>query len=857
MAAIRKFVALLTILLGIAALGGLMWLVSEANAAPRGATSPNCCPQIKDGQFYVPCQRYLVKGLNYYEKDHAWDEFWPYWCNEANRATVEHELDIARDLGVNTLRIFLRWESFTISSNDPTVPLEAKRCLDEFLDLAATKQMKVLPTLFDGMPNEGPGSLYTVPAIGIAHLDSLLVPFTNKGVTVDFGKDCRILAWDVKNEPDRDYYKDANGDGNAGVDLVSALPGDVAAVQSWANAMIEHLRGKDDCHPITVGVYGTVSDTVTFDYVYSPPIVGYYANDITHPVDFLSVHYSLDEKNFPADIDAVEALAGGKPIVVEEFALHTWADHPTDPHKVRDQAAYYNAILSTAEADHLAGSMFWTLTDLSQIEGDDQRLKHVGILHNHLVTTTEVPTPTDYGEKPAAAVVREHFKPFVAYLDTFDGYALIDNDNCDPPLGWTDNRAEQGAAIITCDPPTRTFAPSQIGQARLTKLGGADGVITSSVLEAVNVDLSPQLVVDILTYTVVPTIYNLGPINLDVGVKATDEATPTWLATDLVDSSVDTTGGLTLPQTIYAPLPARWPAEKDFQVIFRLQDHVSGSTGYSAGFELGFTEIGPCPSIPPPSVELERGKGKSFWDDFNGREINSTKWNTVHGDPYLFNCSAVLTTTRIPDMPSKTELRSHRLFKPESMLVISATTENWQGENKQGDTSFGFEKWYTNCHNAVIVTSDGQLGLIRTNEGVDCNQPVTPTQCYRPIQDWNTLLRKEPHEFAILWTSTNVTLTIDGNIRAIWDDQTSTGCITPAIPQIPLHVRLNANVFNEDRERLPGEKNHYDRDILEVDYLYVIQYVSYLPIILKKYEPTNVPGQPCSSSSHTSFSNAQ
>lgn len=829
MATKRKLgVALLTNLLGIAALVGLLWLVSEASAAPRDAASPGCCTQITGDQFYMCGQRYLIKGLNYYEKDHAWDLFWPFVCDEANRAAVAHELDIARALGVNTLRIFLRWGFFTSSPNDPTVPLTATRCLDEFLDLAAARQMKVLLTLFDGMPNEGAGSLYRTPTVGIKHLDSLLKSFKNReGATVDFSKDCRILAWDIKNEPDRDYYRDANGDGKKGEDLVFALPGDIATVQSWADAMIEHLRAKDTCH-ITVGVYGAVKIGET--YVYSPSIVGYYVNVITHPVDFVSMHYSLDEKNFPADVNAVEALAGGKPIVVEEFALHTWADHPgNDKHKERDQAAYYNAILSIAEADHLAGSMFWTLTDFSHImAGDDEHLKHVGILHNHLVTTTEVLTPTDYSEKPAAAVVREHFKPFVAYLDTFDGYAPVTNDNCDPPLGWTDNYSAGGAVIVTCDPTiTRTFAPGQIGQARLTKWGGPDGVITSPVLETVNVNLSPQLVVNILTYTIRDTINNKGPINLDIGVKATDEATPTWLATDLVDSSVDLTTGLKLPQTVYAPLPAGWPTEKDFQVVFRLQDHIPGRTGYSAGFELGLTEIGPCPSAPTPSVKLEGRVQKLFRDDFNGRAIDSTKWDTVHGAPYLFNCSAVLTTTRIPSAPIKTELRSHRFFEPNSMLVIRATTENWQGENKEGDTSFGFEGWYTNCHNAVIVTSDGQLGLIRPEDGVDCSQSDPPLrQCYRPIQDRPTL-RTGPHEFAILWTSTSVTLTIDGTPAA-----TSTECITPAIPQVPLPVRLNANVFNEKRERLPGEENHYDRDVLWVDYLYVPEGIG-LPIILK------------------------
>jgi hypothetical protein len=809
----RAFAAvLLTTLLGLVASGGLIRLVSVAGAVPEEALAAGCCccAQIVGDHFVAEGQRYPIQGLNYYEKDHPWDLFWPALRYEARLATVAHEFNLARDLGVNTLRVFLRWQDFTTSATDPTVPLWMKVRLDIFLDVASARHMKVLLTLFDGMPNEGPESLYRsdLRETGIAHLDSLLAPFTNRqGDVVDLSTDRRILAWDVKNEPDRDYERDADGDGTPGT------PEDRAAVQAWVNEIIAHLRDRDPCHPITVGIYGAVGSG------YDPALVGDYAG----VVDFLSVHYSLDEKNLPTDLDAVKALAGGKPIVVEEFGLHTWADDPVDPHRVRDQAAYLNAVLSSAEAQHLAGTMLWTLTDFSYLPpGMAENQKHQGILHNATVTTTEVPAPLNYDEKPAAAVVRQHFRPSVAYLDTLDGYALVTNDNCDPPLGWADNRAEHGATIMACGPAAHAFAPSQSGQARLTMVGAdAAGLITSTVLEAVDVARSPQLAVEILTYTVRDTANNLGPVELDIGVKASDETTPTWLATGLVDASVDSTAGLRLPQTIHLPLPAAWPPVQDFQIVLGLRDHLAGNTGYSAGFELGSVEIGACPLTPSPRVELAGRVQELFRDGWNGRAIDPAAWTVVHGTPYLLDCGVVLTTTRSPGVPSKTELRSRRSFAPTSMLVIGATTQNWRGENKAGDTSFGFEGWEENCHYAVIVTSDGQLALIRPAEGANCSQPDPPTrECYRPIQDWDTL-RTAQREFAILWTATSVTLTVDGGLSAAWHDQANAGCATPAIPQVPLPIRLNANVFNEDRARQPGEEDHYDRDVLQVDYLYV------------------------------------
>ena len=106
--------ALVTALLGIAALACLLWLTlasgADSQAVSGDPAQANCCPRIIGDQFFVSGKRYFIKGVNYYEKDHAWDLFWPAYCGGAISESVAHELDIARDLGVNTLRIFLRWE---------------------------------------------------------------------------------------------------------------------------------------------------------------------------------------------------------------------------------------------------------------------------------------------------------------------------------------------------------------------------------------------------------------------------------------------------------------------------------------------------------------------------------------------------------------------------------------------------------------------------------------------------------------------------------------------------------------------------------------------------------------------------
>ena len=629
-----------SLVVGILAAVMLLYSLSKAAPPTSGEASPKASPSntsafatsfitVEGSQFKLNGQPFKMRGVNYYAKDYSWDHFWISYTQAIT--DIEHELCLMEGLGVNALRIFLRWKAFAKEGvNNPEVRPERIDNLKDFIGRADGHDMKVLITLFDGIPTSGTHSIYQPISspIAITHLSTLVPTFTN---------DTRIIGWDIKNEPDRDYYRDANGDGKCGEDLYWADPDDKAAVQGWISRMISEVKTLDPNHLVTVGPYAAViitpttpkwecyteKEITTDTLVFSPTIVNYYSQVITNPVDFVSVHYSLPEEDFQCNLGQV--FTGGKPLVLEEFALHTDADHSTDKHTEADQEVYYNALLSMAGAENLVGVLFWTLVDFTDAPpGMDHRNQHQGILRNRNITTTEKLSPTNYAWKPAAYVVQQHYRPHlqqcyrpaVRYLDLFNGHV---NKSERPPPGWSVNDDEWGAEFMGYN-DWHDWRPGW-GRVSFTKMASGtlsvDGLAFSPLLENVDVYSYPLLAVDVYTY-ILRDITNGNHCKLDIGV--TDGLTTTWLMTDIVDSNVDSQKGYTFPYEFTLCLPGSWTGTKDFTVTFRLKPYTDN--GYSASFELDEVAV------------------RSIFGDFNGdREVTVTdimmvanRWRCRCGD---------------------------------------------------------------------------------------------------------------------------------------------------------------------------------------------------------------------------------
>jgi hypothetical protein len=503
-----------------------------------------------------------VRGMNYYPKDFAWDRFWISYTEAITQ--IDTELAIARSLGVNSARIFLPYRLF--SGTVQTAPYPAY--LEDFINRLQARDMVAIVTLFDFYPSASAAPYsatdYLTSTRHISTVINWLGP-TNPAV----------LAWDIKNELDREY--DEFGE---------------AQVKAWATEMISFTRDIDPNHLVTVGFYGAISGTschdssVTNTLVYSPGIAAEFAS----AVDFVSMHYFLSERCFEPDLQILQAMIGDQPIVLEEFGLHTLAapaipcatnsgdPRCDDPHTEIEQAAYFNALLSVSEANDVAGYLFWTLNDFSYVLSGTQESHHCqGVLRNSQVDLCQETSPSDYTEKPASETARRHYDFGVAYLDLFDSWVIADTD--EPPPGWADNWFEGGALLRGYNPAQLLWShePGKVALSKfVTNSTSITGLALSPVLTNVNVDRYPFLAGQVFGYDVRDTA-NGSDSTLHIGVKEGEQ--PVRLLT--------ITPGTVLPFTFRLDLrwpPTNWSGSHDFQIALELIP-VGENNGYSAAYE--------------------------------------------------------------------------------------------------------------------------------------------------------------------------------------------------------------------------------------------------------------------------------
>lgn len=227
-----------------------------AQAAPAAAPAPAQTirwPDAKANEWYRQ-QPWLV-GSNYIPAT-AINELEMWQAETFDPATIDKELGWAEGLGMTTMRVFLHdlpWDQDPAGYRDR---------INRFLDIAARHGIKPLLVLFDSCwdpdPRLGPQH---APTPGVHNSGWLQSPGAKAlqdpqqyprlkayvtGVVQAFGKDPRVLGWDVWNEPDnlnaRSY---GSREPKNKVDLVLALLPQVFAWSREAGAQ----------QPLTSGVW--------------------------------------------------------------------------------------------------------------------------------------------------------------------------------------------------------------------------------------------------------------------------------------------------------------------------------------------------------------------------------------------------------------------------------------------------------------------------------------------------------------------------------------------------------------------------------------------------------------------------
>jgi hypothetical protein len=206
----------------------------------------------KQANDWYAKQPWLV-GANYIPSD-AINQFEMFQSETFDPAINDRELGLAEGIGMNTMRVFLQDQLWT---SDPE---GFSKRLDAFLSIAAKHHIRPVLVLFDSCweanPKLGPQHP-PIPGIhnsgwvqspGAAELvDKNYYPKLRayvEGVVGKFGKDDRILAWDLWNEPDNGNdarFREAPHK----AELVAAL---LPQVFTWA-------RAEKPTQPLTSGVW--------------------------------------------------------------------------------------------------------------------------------------------------------------------------------------------------------------------------------------------------------------------------------------------------------------------------------------------------------------------------------------------------------------------------------------------------------------------------------------------------------------------------------------------------------------------------------------------------------------------------
>ncbi len=228
-------------------------LAWSAGAAAQTPAPAGRWPETKAAAWYAQ-QPWLV-GSNYIPAS-AINELEMWQAESFDTQSIDKELGLAEGLGMTTMRVFLHdlvWQQD---------PAGYRQRIDQFLAIASKHHIRPLFVLFDSCWDPHPAlGKQRAPTPGVHNSGWMQSPGANalqdkttyprleayvKGVVGAFGKDPRVLGWDVWNEPDN-----TNGGAYAKqeppnkVDLVLAL---LPQVFQWARA-----AGVEQ--PLTSGVW--------------------------------------------------------------------------------------------------------------------------------------------------------------------------------------------------------------------------------------------------------------------------------------------------------------------------------------------------------------------------------------------------------------------------------------------------------------------------------------------------------------------------------------------------------------------------------------------------------------------------
>lgn len=299
-----------------------------------------------------------IRGVNHLPRANPWGDTWV----EYDPVVADADLDLVAGLGVGSVRVFLDYEALGAGTPEPTVVA----AVVDYLDRAAARDIGVVVTLFDGHADRSTQRWVA----DRHHLEGVV------GAMVGHPA---LLAWDLKNEPDRD--DDEHG---------------ALLVRAWLRWVGSTVRSLDPSTPVTIG---WASDE--------------HAAELLDVVDLVSFHHYGTPGSLDVVIPRLAVAVGGRPVVVSEIGMPTFNSWYPHGHTEAEQAHHLDRTIDHLETAGV-GWMVWTLHDVATPPPSTPGGRRAG------EETTFGLFRSDRSPKPAAAVVAGGDAAPVGPLDRLD-----------------------------------------------------------------------------------------------------------------------------------------------------------------------------------------------------------------------------------------------------------------------------------------------------------------------------------------------------------------------------------------------------------------------------------------------------
>jgi beta-galactosidase GanA len=357
---------------------------------------------------------------------------------------IAQHLDMLRDHGLNTIRVFLTFDAFHREAGVVSADGEAK--FRKLLGLCRDRGIRVIPSgpdHWEGTPGWRQGADAFADEKILAADEKWWSAFTGR-----FKADPTILAWDLYNEPSirwdtpamrpkwNEWLRREYGSETKIASSWAMLPDRVgrfgaieippahaamndqrlfdfqrfrqAIADEWTRRLSSAIRGTDPNHLVTVGYIQWVSMTLL-----TPGVQHYAGFDIrsnARLLDFVTIHFyplgitrpDLGPEGMHCNAVDLENLlfecSVGKPVMIGEFGWYGGGDIRANgkvimsPQTVEDQAAWCRTLLDVSRG-RVCGWLNWafadtpTSTDLTRWSGvwtEDLQLKPWGKLFSQL-----------------------------------------------------------------------------------------------------------------------------------------------------------------------------------------------------------------------------------------------------------------------------------------------------------------------------------------------------------------------------------------------------------------------------------------------------------------------------------------